>query len=60
MQECPKQDRCKYGLNCPREYIPQADFLCFENWESKRYKECFHENYRPWGEQKKTQLKQTK
>lgn len=47
MQECPKQDRCKYGLNCPREYIPQADFLCFENWESKRYKECFHENYRP-------------
>lgn len=64
MSSCPKQDRCKNGLNCPREYIPLADYLCFENRENKQYKKYFHENYCPFGQRrvpkKKRKIKRRK
>lgn len=28
--KCHKAERCKYGKDCPRKYVPQSDwFACF-------------------------------
>lgn len=28
--KCHKAERCKYGKDCPRRYVPQSDwFSCF-------------------------------
>ncbi len=45
MNSCPKQDRCMHGLDCPRDYFPSAEYLCFENWQSEISKKNFHESY---------------
>lgn len=57
IRECPKQDRCLYGFDCPYDYDPTFNFLCFEHKRATYYKKLFHDNYVPMEQKLKNKNK---
>lgn len=60
MQKCPKSDRCIHESDCPQDYVPSAEYLCFKSKKRDYLKKYFNDNYRSLEQRQGFQGKKSK